>query len=175
MIYSLGDRHPVFDGEYYVAADAAVIGDVHLGDQVSVWFKSILRADTASIRIGAGTNIQDASVLHVDAGVPLSIGDRVSVGHQVMLHGCEIHAGCLIGINAVILNHAVIGEHCLIGANTLIPEGKEIPPGSLVMGTPGKVVRMLEDTEISLIESIAGHYIESARDYRQHLRAVTPD
>ena len=174
MIYSLGDKHPVFDSEYYIAEDAAVIGDLHLGAHTSVWFKSIVRADNARIDIGAGSNIQDASVLHVDAGVPLSLGERVSIGHQVMLHGCRIHNGCLIGINAVILNHAVIGEHCLIGANALIPEGKEIPPGSLVMGSPGKVVRPLKEAEINQIDSIADHYIESARDYRANLRVFNP-
>ncbi len=175
MIYSLGSKHPVFAGEYYIADDATIIGDVRLGDQASIWFKSILRGDTASIRIGAGTNIQDACVLHVDEGVPLTIGARVSVGHQVMLHGCSVEDGCLIGINAVILNHAVIGENCLIGANTLIPEGKKIPPGSLVVGSPGRVARQLEAEEITLIHSIAEHYIEQAREYRAHLKSFTPD
>ena len=175
MIYSLGSKQPVFDGEYYVADDATVIGDIHLGDQASVWFKSILRGDTATIRIGAGTNIQDACVLHVDEGVPLRIGDRVSVGHQVMLHGCTVEDDCLIGINAVILNHAVIGENSLIGANTLIPEGKQIPPGSLVVGSPGRVARQLEAEEITLIKSIAGHYVEKAREYRAHLKTFIPD
>jgi len=174
VIYSLGAKHPVFDGEYYIADDATVIGDVQLGNQASIWFKSILRADSATIRIGAGTNIQDACVLHVDEGVPLNIGDQVSVGHQVMLHGCTVHDGCLIGINAVILNHAVIGENSLIGANTLIPEGKQIPPGSLVVGSPGRVVRQLEAEEITLIKSIAGHYIAQATEYRAHLKTFTP-
>ena len=172
MIYSLGTKHPIFDGEYYIADDATVIGDVQLGDQASVWFKSVIRADNAEIKIGAGSNIQDACVLHVDEGVPLNIGKQVSVGHQVMLHGCEIQDGCLIGINAVILNNAVIGENSLIGANTLITEGKQIPPGSLVMGSPGKIIRQLKPEEIASINEISKHYRVKARDYQANLKAV---
>jgi len=173
VIYSLGDKRPTLAGENFIADDATVIGDAYLGLQASVWFKSILRADNAPIHIGAGSNIQDACVLHVDEGVPLNIGDRVSLGHQVMLHGCTIHNGCLIGINAVILNHAVIGENSLIGANSLIPEGKQIPPGSLVMGSPGKVVRALKTEEITAINAIAGHYMDKAKEYQTQLKAIT--
>ena len=175
MIYSLGTKQPVFDGEYYIADDATVIGDVQLADKASVWFKSVLRADNAEIKIGAGSNIQDACVLHVDEGVPLQLGARVSIGHQVMLHGCTIHDGCLIGINTVILNKAVIGENSLIGANSLIPEGKQIPPGSLVMGSPGKVVRQLKPGEIALIAKISEHYMDKAQVYRAQLKLLPLD
>ena len=121
--------------------------------------------------IGENSNIQDASVLHTDAGVRLTIGPRVSVGHLVMLHGCTIGEGSLIGIKSVILNHAVIGKHCLIGANTLIPEGKTIPDRSLVMGSPGRVVRELSDAEMAGIAAISDHYVDNARRYLRELRA----
>ncbi len=169
MIYTLGERRPKFLGDYYVAPDAAVIGSVTLGKDASVWFKSVVRADNEPITIGAGSNIQDACVLHVDEGVPLTVGANVSVGHQVMLHGCSVEDGCLIGINAVVLNHAVIGEDCIIGANTLIPEGKEIPPRSLVVGSPGRVVRTLSDEQIAGMHRIVQHYVDKSKLYRDSL------
>ena len=155
MIYTLGDRHPEFRGDHYVAPDATLIGSVIMERDASVWFKSVVRADNEPITIGERTNIQDACVLHVDEDVPLTIGRNVSVGHQVMLHGCTIRDGCLIGINAVILNNAIIGEDSLVGANCLIPEGKEIPPRSLVVGSPGRVVRTLTDEQVAGMRDIA--------------------
>ena len=134
-----------------------------------MWFNTVARGDNETIVIGPRTNIQDGSVLHADAGVPLTIGPEVSVGHLVMLHGCTIGEGSLIGIQSVILNHAVIGRECLIGACTLIPEGKRIPDRSLVMGTPGKVVRSLTDEEVARSRWIAAHYVENARRYLAHL------
>ena len=171
MIYDLNDKRPVLDGECYVAPDATIIGDVRLGHQSSVWFQSVVRADNDMIQIGARSNVQDACVLHVDEGVPLIIGDGVSIGHQVMLHGCTVRDGALVGINAVVLNHAVIGAHALVGANALVPEGKEIPPRSLALGSPAKVVRTLSDEEVANIAYIAAHYAEKSKQYREQLRA----
>ena len=169
-IYSLGDRQPVLGPDAWVAPNATVIGDVHLGDNASIWWNAVVRGDNDTITIGAGSNIQDGSVLHVDAGVPLSIGDNVTVGHQVMLHGCTIGDESLIGIKSVILNKAVIGRHCIIGANSLIPEGKVIPERSLVMGSPGKIVRQLSDDEVARLLLAAQGYIENARRYRAELK-----
>ncbi|MDP1732822.1 MAG: gamma carbonic anhydrase family protein [Sulfuritalea sp.] len=169
-IYSLGDREPVFGRDAWVAPNATVIGDVRLGDNASIWWNAVVRGDNDTIRIGANSNIQDGSVLHVDAGVPLTIGANVTVGHLVMLHGCTIGDESLIGIKSVILNKAVIGRHCIIGANSLIAEGKVIPDRSLVMGSPGKVVRQLTDEEVALLRYAAQGYVENARRYRAELK-----
>ena len=170
MLYTLGDRRVELRGRHhYIAPNATVIGTVVLEDEASMWFNTVARGDNETIVIGPRTNIQDGSVLHADAGVPLTIGPEVSVGHLVMLHGCTIGEGSLIGIQSVILNHAVIGRDCLIGACTLIPEGKHIPDRSLVMGTPGKVVRSLTDEEVARSRWIAAHYVENARRYLAHL------
>jgi carbonic anhydrase/acetyltransferase-like protein (isoleucine patch superfamily) len=168
-IYSLGDRRPVLGPEAWVAPNATVIGDVRLGDGASIWWNAVVRGDNDTITIGANSNIQDGSVLHVDAGVPLSIAANVTVGHQVMLHGCTIGEESLIGIKSVILNKAVIGRHCIIGANSLIPEGKVIPERSLVMGSPGKIVRQLSDEEVARLLLAAQGYVENARRYRTGL------
>ncbi|MBK7022359.1 MAG: gamma carbonic anhydrase family protein [Sulfuritalea sp.] len=169
-IYSLGDRKPVLGPDAWVAPNATVIGDVRLGDNASIWWNAVVRGDNDTITIGAGSNIQDGSVLHVDAGVPLTVGANVTVGHQVMLHGCTIGDESLIGIKSVILNRAVIGRHCIIGANSLIPEGKVIPERSLVMGSPGKVVRQLSDDEVARLLMAAEGYVENARRYRAGLQ-----
>ncbi len=169
-IYSLGNRQPVLGHEAWVAPNATVIGDVRLGDNASIWWNAVVRGDNDTITIGANSNIQDGSVLHVDAGVPLTIGTNVTVGHLVMLHGCTIGEESLIGIKSVILNKAVIGRHCIIGANSLIPEGKVIPERSLVMGSPGKVVRQLSDEEVARLLLAAQGYVENARRYRVELK-----
>jgi len=169
-IYSLGDRQPVLGHEAWVAPNATVIGDVRLGENASIWWSAVVRGDNDTITIGANSNIQDGSVLHVDAGVPLTIGANVTVGHLVMLHGCTIGDESLIGIKSVILNKAVIGRHCIIGANSLIPEGKVIPERSLVMGSPGKVVRQLSDEEVARLVPAAQGYVENARRYRAELK-----
>ena len=146
MIHALGDRRVETVGdEFFVADNATVVGSVRLGRNASVWFNCVVRGDNDLITIGENCNIQDGSVLHTDEGVKLTLERNVSVGHMVMLHGCHIGEGSLIGIKAVILNGARIGRNCLIGANALIPEGKEIPEGSLVVGSPGKVVRKLTE------------------------------
>jgi carbonic anhydrase/acetyltransferase-like protein (isoleucine patch superfamily) len=171
MLYTLGERRVELRGaDHYVAPDATIIGSVVLEDRASIWFGVVIRADNEPIVIGARSNIQDGSVLHTDEGIPLVIGPEVTVGHQVMLHGCTIGEGSLIGIKAVILNRAVIGKECLIGACTLIPEGKVIPDRSLVMGIPGKVVRTLTDAEVANLRAAAAHYVENGRRYRQDLK-----
>lgn len=169
MIYSLGERRVECRGDCYVAPSASVIGSVVLGHNVSVWFGCVVRGDNDLITIGDNTNVQDASVLHVDEGVPLTLGANVSIGHKVMLHGCTVEDNSLIGINAVILNNARIGKNCLVGASSLITEGKEIPDGSLVLGSPGRVVRSLNETEIADISRIAGHYVQKSALYRTSL------
>ncbi|MCK9382092.1 MAG: gamma carbonic anhydrase family protein [Sulfuritalea sp.] len=169
-IYSLGDRKPSLGRDVWIAPNATVIGDVRLGDNASIWWNAVLRGDNDTITIGANSNIQDGSVLHVDEGVPLTLGANVTVGHLVMLHGCTIGDESLIGIKTVILNNAVIGRHCIIGANSLIPEGKVIPERSLVMGSPGKVVRQLTDDEVARLHDAAQGYVANALRYRTELK-----
>ncbi|OYW34919.1 MAG: gamma carbonic anhydrase family protein, partial [Brevundimonas sp. 12-68-7] len=154
-VYSLADKKPQLppEGEYWIAPNAVVVGDVTLKPGASVWFGAVVRGDNDPIVIGENTNIQDGSVLHSDPGEPLIIGDKVTVGHMAMLHSCTIGDNTLIGIGAVVLGRAVIGRNCLIGANALITEGRVIPDGSLVMGQPGKVVRMLEPGQIAALEA----------------------
>ena len=172
-LYALGDRRVELIGEHhYVAHDATLVGAITLHDAANVWFKVVIRAENDVVRIGAGTNVQDGSVLHVDPGYPLTLGERVSIGHKVMLHGCTVGDGSLIGINSVILNGARIGRGTLIGANTLIAEGKEIPDGVLVVGSPGRVVRELRPEERAGLLRIADGYVERSRLYRAGLREL---
>jgi len=172
MIYTLGDRKPVFHGDYFVAPNAAVIGSVVMAANASVWWNVTIRADNDVVTLGENVNVQDGSVVHTDSGVPVVLERNVSVGHLVMLHGCTIRENSLIGIGAIILNRAVIGRNCLIGAGALVPEGKSIPDGSLVLGVPGKVVRPLTTDEIALNTWIAQHYVEQSARYRQGLAAL---
>lgn len=170
MLYQLENRTPELHGQrHFIAPNASIIGSVILQDNVSIWFNAVLRGDNEPIRIGANSNIQDGAVLHTDPGAPLTVGDNVTVGHMVTLHGCTIGDGCLIGIKSVILNHAVIGRNCLIGANTLVTEGKVIPDNSLVMGSPGKVVRTLNEDEIAAIHANTAHYVDNLNRYQTSL------
>jgi carbonic anhydrase/acetyltransferase-like protein (isoleucine patch superfamily) len=169
VIYRLGQRAPELRGDYFIAHNAVVIGSVVLEHNASVWFNVVVRGDNDVITIGENSNVQDGSVLHTDAGVRLTIGRDVTVGHMVMLHGCKIGDNTLIGIKSVILNHAVIGNNCLIAANTLITEGKVIPDGSLVMGAPGRVVRQLAPVEITGLKWNADHYVENFKRFRRDL------
>lgn len=153
------------EGRYWVAANATVIGNVRIGDDASVWFNTVIRGDNELIDIGAGSNVQDGCVLHTDPGFPMVIGPECTIGHMVMLHGCKIGRGSLVGIGSIILNGAVIGEECLIGANTLIPEGKEIPPRSVVMGSPGKIVRQATETDLARMQAPAAHYRKNWRRF----------
>ena len=171
-IHRLGDRVPRIDAEAYVAPGAQLIGLVELHARASVWFNAVLRGDTEPIVVGAGSNVQDCAVLHTDPGCPLTIGQNVTIGHQVMLHGCCIGDETLIGIGAVVLNGARIGKHCLVGAGALVTEGKEFPDGSLILGSPAKVVRMLTPEQIEGLRASAQHYIENARRYRSSLQRL---
>ena len=160
-LYSIGERRVKLVGkDHFVAPDATLVGDITLEAAVSIWFQVVIRAENDRIVIGEDCNIQDASVLHVDPGFPMTLAPRVSIGHKVMLHGCTIGEGTLIGINSVILNGAKIGRGVLIGANTLIAEGKEIPDGVLVVGSPGKIVRELKKEERDYLLKIADGYVE---------------
>jgi carbonic anhydrase/acetyltransferase-like protein (isoleucine patch superfamily) len=170
MKYSLGDHSVTTDGDqYYIAPNAAVIGDVRLERDASIWFGATLRGDNEPIIIGQGSNVQDGSVVHTDPGFPVHLGQNVSIGHMVMLHGCTIGDGTLIGIGSIVLNGAKIGKNCLIGANTLITEGKEIPDGSVVMGSPGKIVREMTERDLSMIAGPAKSYQDRYRVYRDGL------
>ena len=170
-VYSLGERKAVFHGEeWFVAHNASVIGTVILHHQTSVWFNAVVRGDSDIITIGERTNIQDAAVLHADAGIPLTLGKNVSVGHQAMLHGCTIGDGTLVGIGAIIMNHAVIGSRCIIGAGALIPEGKTYPDGVLVFGSPAKVIRELKPEEKRELLKNADIYVRRSKLYREKLK-----
>ena len=171
-IYTIGAKRPQLDPHSWVAPNAIVIGDVRLARNTSIWWNATLRGDNDPITIGENSNIQDNCVLHTDEGVPLTIGRDVSVGHLVTLHGCSIGDGSLIGIGSVLLNHAVIGKGCIVGANTLIPEGKIFPDHSLIVGSPGKVVRQLSDEEVAGLRHSAEHYVENWQRYRMELTAL---
>ncbi len=174
MIYSLEGRVPTLASGCFIAPNAAVIGDVVLEAESSVWFSVTIRGDKDRIVVGTGSNVQDGAVLHADPGFPLTIGPRVTVGHLAMLHGCTIGEGSLIGINAVVLNGAVIGAGCLIAANALVTEGMQVPDGAVVMGSPGKVLRVLEPERRRQLELNASSYIDNARRFRSGLSAVEP-
>ena len=170
MKYRLGDSRVETDPDSWVAPNAVLIGKVKLEAGASVWFNAVLRGDNELIHIGENSNVQDGTVMHTDMGSPLEIGKGVTIGHNVMLHGCSVDDYSLIGINAVILNGAKIGKNCIIGANSLIGEGKVIPDGSLVMGSPGKVVRELTDIQKKMLEASAAHYVSNARRYARDLQ-----
>lgn len=169
MIYALSDKKVSCAPDSYVAPGAVVIGNVTLGQLASVWFNAVIRGDNDTILIGDGSNIQDGAVLHVDKGHPLKIGTRVTVGHKAILHGCTIGDNSLIGMNAVVLNDAVIGKNCLIGANALVTEGMQIPDNSLVLGSPAKVRKQLDDKGIAMLDSAAQSYIDKIALYAESL------
>ena len=171
-IYQLDDLSPTIHPSAWVADNAQVVGNVSLGEDCSVWFGVVMRGDTERLTIGRGTNIQDASVLHADPGMPLIIGENVSVGHQVMLHGCTVGDGSLIGIGAIVLNGARIGKNCLVGAGALVTEGKEFPDGSMILGSPAKAVRQLSPEQIAGLRKAAAHYMANARRYRSGLKKL---
>lgn len=171
-LYSLADRTPQIDDDTWIAPDANVIGNIVLEAGASIWFGSTLRGDNEVIHIGAGTNVQENTVMHTDVGYPLHIGAGCTIGHKVMLHGCTIGENSLIGMGATVLNGAKIGKNCLIGAGALITEGKVIPDGSLVMGAPGKVVRELDETAIQGLRASALHYQDNMRRFRRDLKEV---
>ena len=170
MIYTLGDRAPVLEGAgHFIADNATIIGSVRLGDQASVWFNCVLRGENDWLTIGARSNIQDGSVLHTDEGIELVVGDGVTVGHKVMLHGCSIGDNSLIGIGSSVLNGAKIGRDCLVGAHALVTENKEFPDRSLILGAPARVVRELSDEEIAHIRWSADVYVRNASRFSSDL------
>jgi carbonic anhydrase/acetyltransferase-like protein (isoleucine patch superfamily) len=170
-VYNLGNVTPTLpnDDEYWIAPSAAVIGRVVLKKNASIWWGATLRGDNDPIVVGENSNVQDGSVLHTDTGSPLTIGANVTVGHMVMLHGCEIGDNTLVGIGSIVLNGARIGKNCLIGAGCLITEGKEIPDNSLVMGAPGKVVREISPEQARMLVGGALHYVENWKRYKREL------
>ena len=171
MKYSLGDKQVKLVGSgHFIAPNAAVIGDVTLHENSSVWFSCTLRGDAERLEVGAGSNIQDGTVMHADPGFPMVVGENVTVGHNAMLHGCTIGDGSLVGINAVVLNGAKVGKGCLIGANALVTEGMEIPDGSLVLGSPAKIKKQLSaEQQLGLMHN-ADHYIGNARRFNEDLQ-----
>lgn len=171
-VYAIDDVTPKIADDAWVAPTAAVMGNVEMGEQSSVWFGAVIRGDNDLISIGARSNIQDNSVLHTDPGMPLDIGQDVIVGHQVMLHGCTIGDNTLIGIGATVLNGAKIGKNCLIGAHALITEGKVIPDNSMVVGAPGKIIRTLNEQQIQMLKLNADVYVHNAARFAKGLKEI---
>jgi len=171
-IYELDGVCPTVPESAWVADSAQVIGDVVLGEQVSIWLGVVIRGDTDAIRIGARSNIQDLSVLHADIGMPLTIGAGVTVGHKAMLHGCTVGDDSLIGIGAVVLNGAKIGKGCLVGAGALVTEGKEFPNGSMIIGSPAKAVRSLTPEQLQGLRGSADHYVANAQRFKASLHKI---
>ncbi len=173
-VYALGAVEPQLpaEGEYWIAPNAQVMGNVKLMRNASVWFNAVIRGDNELITIGENSNVQDGSVLHSDPGSPLTIEENVTVGHMVMLHGCTIGAGSLVGIGSIILNKTRIGKNCLIGANTLIAEGKDIPENSMVLGAPGKVVRTLSDEQAAALRLSSDHYVQNWQRYARDMKQI---
>ncbi|MEX0285667.1 MAG: gamma carbonic anhydrase family protein [Paracoccaceae bacterium] len=171
-IYALGDHHPQIHADTWVAPDANLIGQVVMEEGSSVWFGCTIRADHEEIRIGKGSNVQENCVMHIDAGFPLTIGENCTIGHKAMLHGCTIGDNSLIGMGATVLNGAKIGKNCLIGAGALVTEGKEIPDGSMVLGSPGKVVKELDEAMHQRLTMSALHYQENMRRFRDTMKVV---
>ena len=164
----------MIDPSAFLARGVVVLGDVRIGPEASLWYQTVVRGDTEAIRIGASTNIQDLSMVHADPGVPCVVGQRVSVGHRVILHGCTVEDDCLIGMGAVVLNGARIGAGSLVGAGTLIREGMEVPPGSLVVGVPGRVVRPVDEAMRARIEHTWRHYVALARRHHDGEFPIAP-
>jgi carbonic anhydrase/acetyltransferase-like protein (isoleucine patch superfamily) len=171
-LYELDGVRPRIASTAWVADSAQIIGDVVLEDGASVWFGAVLRGDNATLTVGRGSNVQDNSVLHSDAGLPMTIGENVTIGHQVTLHGCTIGAGSLIGIGSVILNHAKIGERCLVGAGALVTEGKEFADGSMIVGSPARAVRELSPEQQAGLARSAPGYVVNARRFATGLRRI---
>jgi carbonic anhydrase/acetyltransferase-like protein (isoleucine patch superfamily) len=173
-IYELDGVIPTLpaSGNCWIAGSAEVMGNVILRENASVWYGCVLRGDNDPITIGENTNIQDLTVIHTDIGAPVTIGANVTVGHRVILHGCEIGDDTLIGMGSTILNRVKIGRNCIIGANALISEGKEIPDNSLVMGAPGKVVKEISPQQVQLIKMSAFHYVENWKKHQAQVKKI---
>ncbi|AWT48811.1 gamma carbonic anhydrase family protein [Psychrobacter sp. YP14] len=175
MIYKFLDKAPQFATPFqgWVADSARVIGDVYLGHQASVWFGAVIRGDNERIHIGDYSNVQENAVIHTDAGIQVTIGEYVTIGHLAMLHGCTVGDNSLIGIGAVVLNNAKIGKNCIIGAKALVTEGKEIPDNSLVMGAPAKVVKTLTEEQVAFLKMSALHYAKKCQQFKAGLEPVS--
>jgi carbonic anhydrase/acetyltransferase-like protein (isoleucine patch superfamily) len=171
-LYELDGVAPQLGSGAWVADSAQVMGNVSLGENASIWFGAVLRGDTETLTVGRNSNVQDLSVLHADVGCPLTIGDNVTVGHQVMLHGCTIGDNTLIGIQAVVLNNAKIGRNSIVGAGAVVTEGKEFPDNSLIIGAPAKVVRTLDDAAVAKLRQSAEHYVENGRRFAKGLKKI---
>jgi carbonic anhydrase/acetyltransferase-like protein (isoleucine patch superfamily) len=169
MIYEFNNNTPSLHEDSWVASNAILIGKVILKKDANIWFNVVLRGDIEPITIGEGSNVQDGSVFHTDPGCPLIVGNNVTIGHMVMLHGCEIADETLIGIGSTVLNKTKIGKNCIIGANTLITENKIIPDNSLVLGSPGKVIRQVTNKEIEEIKKNAKHYVDNFKRYKKNI------
>lgn len=174
MLYQWKNKQPTYKAPFtgWIAESAEVIGDVILGENVSVWFGAVIRGDNATIMLGDNTNIQENSVIHTDAGINVNIGKGVTIGHLAMLHGCTIGDNSLIGIGAIVLNHVNIGKNCIIGANALVTENMQIPDNSVVMGSPAKVVKTLDNERAELLKRSALHYVEKSQSFKQHLKKI---
>ena len=172
-IYELDGKAPQLAEGTWVADSAQIIGNVTLGENASVWFGAVLRGDTEPITIGRNSNVQDLSVLHTDVDCPLTIGDNVTIGHQVMLHGCTIGDNTLIGIQAVVLNRAKIGRNSIVGAGAVVTEGKEFPDNSLIVGAPAKAIRLLDDAATAKLLQRAQHYVENSRRFARGLKKIS--
>jgi len=170
MIYDIGERRVQLLGEPFIAPNATLVGSVIVEEGASIWFNVVIRADNDLIRIGEGSNIQDGSVLHVDPGFPLTVGRHVTVGHRAILHGCSVGDGSLIGMGAVILNGAQIGRGCLVGANALVTEKMAVPDGAVVLGSPAKLVRTLDEAARQKLAESALRYVENGWRYREQLK-----
>ena len=170
--YAIDDASPTLGEGVWIAPDAHVIGDARLGERANVWFGAVIRADNTPIIVGARSNVQEGAMLHSDPGAPLTVGDDVTVGHHAILHGCTVGHGALIGMGAIILNGAVIGDGCIVGAGALVTEGKEFPDGSMIIGSPAKVVRELTPEQIEGLRQSAQHYIDNARRFQRGLRKI---
>lgn len=171
-LYAFGDKAPRVGDGAWIAPSADVMGEVILGEQTSVWFGAVIRADNSPITVGARSNVQDGAMLHSDADAPLTIGAGCTIGHHVILHGCTIGDGALVGMGAVVLNHAVIGEDCLIGAGALVTEGKVFPPGSLIVGAPARAVRTLDAEAIAELRRSAADYVAKAARFADELMPI---
>jgi len=168
-LYAIDGKQPVVGTDVWVAPSADVIGDAHLADESSVWFGAVIRADNTPIILGARSNIQESAMCHSDPGAPLTIGADCTIGHHAILHGCTIGNNVLIGMGATILNHAVIGDGCIVGANALVTEGKVFEPNSLIVGSPAKAIRILDEKAAAMLKESARHYVEKGKAYTKGL------
>ena len=171
-IYALDGKVPVIGANVWIAPDAHVIGEVVLGDDVGLWFGSVIRGDTSPIAVGDRTNVQDGAMLHSDLGVPLTIGADCTIGHHAILHGCTIGARVLVGMGATLLNQAVIGDECVIGANALVAERKVFEPGSLIVGSPARAVKTLDPGKRAFLKASAAHYVANAQRFAKRLQRI---